>query len=152
MVPVKVQVHHLPRLLEGWLQPYPREPTFWHQAKCKFFVQNSHEIVLKIDFFSRVSLVGRTEALQPCTPYCPGELGFPDLECTHCGSLFHPKCVGVPEAAVNRIRSTFRCRVSQQLTKKCTPANVDSKSILLFADLHSTAATNASKTWTQART
>jgi len=61
-----------------------------------------------------VSLVGRTEALQPCTPYCPGELGFPDLECTHCGSLFHPKCVGVPEAAVNRIRSTFRCRI-------CTP-------------------------------
>lgn len=54
-------------------------------------------------------------AAEPCTPYCPGVTGFPDLECTRCQSLFHSKCVGISEAALNRIRSSFKCRI-------CTPA------------------------------
>merc|ERR1719412_3506491 len=53
-------------------------------------------------------------ALQPCTPYCPGVSGFPDLECTHCQSLFHSKCVGIHQSVLERIRPTFRCRI-------CTP-------------------------------
>merc|ERR1711988_190559 len=53
-------------------------------------------------------------ALQPCTPYCPGVCGFPDLECTHCQSLFHSKCVGIHQSVLERIRPTFRCQI-------CTP-------------------------------
>jgi len=57
---------------------------------------------------------------EPCTPYCPGVSGFPDLECTRCQSLFHSKCVGINELLVDRIRSTFKCRI-------CTPVPVLSR-------------------------
>jgi len=53
-------------------------------------------------------------AMEPCTPYCPGVSGFPDLECTRCQSLFHSQCVGINESLLSRIRSTFKCRI-------CTP-------------------------------
>ena len=67
---------------------------------------------------------GATTATQPCTPYCPGVSGFPDLECTHCQSLFHSKCVGIHQSVLERVRSTFRCRVSsrkirQNIIAKC---------------------------------
>ena len=51
--------------------------------------------------------------MTPCTPYCPGVSGFPELECTGCQSLFHTKCVGVPQVALTMLQSTWKCRVSR---------------------------------------
>ena len=51
-------------------------------------------------------------ALNPCTPYCPGVNGFPELECTGCQSLFHSKCVGISQALIPRLLTTWKCRVS----------------------------------------
>ena len=58
------------------------------------------------------SVSAAATAMEPCTPYCPGASGFPDLECTRCQSLFHSKCVGINESLLERIRPTFKCRVS----------------------------------------
>ena len=50
--------------------------------------------------------------MNPCTPYCPGVNGFPELECSGCQSLFHSKCVGISAVLVPRLMSTWKCRVS----------------------------------------
>ena len=63
-------------------------------------------------------------AAQPCTPYCPGVTGFPDLECTHCQSLFHSKCVGIHQVVLEKIRKTFRCRVSLIIIILISPQKV----------------------------
>ena len=47
----------------------------------------------------------------PCSPFCPGVTGIPELECTQCHSLFHPKCVNIPAWQVASIQQTFRCKV-----------------------------------------
>ena len=47
----------------------------------------------------------------PCSPFCPGVTGIPELECTQCHSLFHPKCVGIPSWQVASIQHTFKCKV-----------------------------------------
>jgi len=52
----------------------------------------------------------REVAFTPCSPFCPGASGIPELECTHCHSLFHPKCVSIPAWQVNNIQATFKCR------------------------------------------
>ena len=62
--------------------------------------------------FLSFSVAATQIAMEPCTPYCPGVSGFPDLECTRCQSLFHSQCVGINESLLSRIRSTFKCRVS----------------------------------------
>lgn len=46
----------------------------------------------------------------PCSPFCPGVTGGPELECTQCHSLFHPKCVSIPTWRVVAIQSTFKCK------------------------------------------
>jgi len=46
----------------------------------------------------------------PCSPFCPGVTGIPELECTQCHSLFHPKCVGIPSWQVASIQHTFKCK------------------------------------------
>ena len=40
-----------------------------------------------------------------------GVTGIPELECTQCHSLFHPKCVGIPQWQVANIQGKFRCKV-----------------------------------------
>ena len=50
--------------------------------------------------------------MNPCTPYCPGVNGFPELECTGCQSLFHSKCVGISQTLLPRLMTTWKCRVS----------------------------------------
>jgi len=52
----------------------------------------------------------------PCSPFCPGVTGIPELECTQCHSLFHPKCVNIPAWQVASIQQTFRC-------KRCAGSN-----------------------------
>ena len=47
----------------------------------------------------------------PCTPYCPGVSGFPELECNGCQSLFHSKCAGIAPHRVAMIKRSFRCKV-----------------------------------------
>ena len=47
----------------------------------------------------------------PCSPFCPGVTGIPELECTQCHSLFHPKCVSIPAWQVATIQATFKCKV-----------------------------------------
>merc|ERR1712130_78341 len=47
----------------------------------------------------------------PCSPFCPGVTGIPELECTQCHSLFHPKCVNIPSWQVASIQNTFKCKV-----------------------------------------
>ena len=47
----------------------------------------------------------------PCSPYCPGVTGIPELECSKCHSLFHPKCVGIAQARVQALARSFRCKV-----------------------------------------
>ena len=47
----------------------------------------------------------------PCSPFCPGVTGIPELECTQCHSLFHPKCVNIPAWQVASIQQTFKCKV-----------------------------------------
>ena len=49
--------------------------------------------------------------MTPCTPYCPGVSGFPELECTGCQSLFHSKCAGIAPHRVAMIKRSFRCKV-----------------------------------------
>jgi len=46
----------------------------------------------------------------PCSPFCPGVTGIPELECTLCHSLFHPKCVSIPQWQVPNIQGKFRCK------------------------------------------
>jgi len=46
----------------------------------------------------------------PCSPFCPGVTGIPELECTQCHSLFHPKCVSIPQWQVPNIMGKFRCK------------------------------------------
>jgi len=46
----------------------------------------------------------------PCSPFCPGVTGIPELECHQCHSLFHPKCVGIHQAMVTQIMDTFKCK------------------------------------------
>jgi len=46
----------------------------------------------------------------PCSPFCPGVTGIPELECTQCHSLFHPKCVSIPAWQVASIQATFKCK------------------------------------------
>jgi len=50
-------------------------------------------------------------AMNPCTPYCPGVNGFPELECTGCQSLFHSKCVGISQTLLPRLMATWKCRM-----------------------------------------
>jgi len=50
----------------------------------------------------------------PCSPFCPGVSGIPELECCVCHSLFHPKCVGIPNIMVNQIRDQFKCKGCRQ--------------------------------------
>lgn len=47
----------------------------------------------------------------PCSPFCPGVTGIPELECGQCHSLFHPKCVGIPPWQVANIQGTFKCKI-----------------------------------------
>ena len=47
----------------------------------------------------------------PCSPFCPGVSGIPELECTQCHSLFHPKCVSIPQWKVATIQNSFKCKV-----------------------------------------
>ena len=47
----------------------------------------------------------------PCSPFCPGASGIPELECTQCHSLFHPKCVSIPAWQVASIKNSFKCKV-----------------------------------------
>jgi hypothetical protein len=54
-------------------------------------------------------------AMTPCTPYCPGVTGFPELECNGCQSLFHSKCVGIAPNLVGKLKRSFKCKV--KLTK-----------------------------------
>jgi len=46
----------------------------------------------------------------PCSPFCPGVTGIPELECTQCHSLFHPKCVNIPQWQVATIQNSFKCK------------------------------------------
>jgi len=46
----------------------------------------------------------------PCSPFCPGVSGIPELECTQCHSLFHPKCVNIQQWQVASIQNTFKCK------------------------------------------
>jgi len=46
----------------------------------------------------------------PCSPFCPGVSGIPELECTQCHSLFHPKCVSIPQWKVASIQNSFKCK------------------------------------------
>jgi len=46
----------------------------------------------------------------PCSPFCPGASGIPELECTQCHSLFHPKCVSIPAWQVASIKNSFKCK------------------------------------------
>lgn len=46
----------------------------------------------------------------PCSPFCPGVTGIPELECTQCHSLFHPKCVNIPQWKVANIQHSFKCK------------------------------------------
>eukprot|EP00092_Neocalanus_flemingeri_P002863 GFUD01003061.1.p1 GENE.GFUD01003061.1~~GFUD01003061.1.p1 ORF type:complete len:982 (-),score=335.32 GFUD01003061.1:277-3222(-) len=46
----------------------------------------------------------------PCSPFCPGVSGIPELECTQCHSLFHPKCVNIPQWQVANIQHSFKCK------------------------------------------
>jgi len=55
-------------------------------------------------------------AMAPCTPYCPGVTGFPELECRGCQSLFHGKCVGIPQTAINRIQGSWMCQMCKQMS------------------------------------
>lgn len=50
----------------------------------------------------------------PCSPFCPGVSGIPELECSVCHSLFHPKCVGIPNIMVTQIRDQFKCKGCRQ--------------------------------------
>jgi len=45
----------------------------------------------------------------PCSPFCPGASGVPELECKTCHTLFHPLCVGIDEEKVEQRRSSFKC-------------------------------------------
>ena len=47
----------------------------------------------------------------PCSPFCPGVTGIPELECSSCHSLFHPVCVGIPSNRIPQLARTFRCKV-----------------------------------------
>ena len=66
--------------------------------------------VFEIQFFSLSNAQSGT--MNPCTPYCPGVNGFPELECTGCQSLFHSKCVGISPVLLPRLMPTWKCRVS----------------------------------------
>eukprot|EP00096_Caligus_rogercresseyi_P013985 TRINITY_DN6545_c0_g1_i1.p1 TRINITY_DN6545_c0_g1~~TRINITY_DN6545_c0_g1_i1.p1 ORF type:complete len:687 (-),score=217.80 TRINITY_DN6545_c0_g1_i1:327-2387(-) len=46
--------------------------------------------------------------MSPCTPYCPGVTGFPEVECKGCQSLFHAQCVGLQ---YRRNMSNFLCKM-----------------------------------------
>jgi len=46
----------------------------------------------------------------PCSPFCPGVTGIPELECNSCHSLFHPVCVGIPQARIHQLSQSFRCK------------------------------------------
>ncbi|XP_023340374.1 uncharacterized protein LOC111710503 [Eurytemora carolleeae] len=46
----------------------------------------------------------------PCSPFCPGVTGIPELECSSCHSLFHPVCVGIPHNRIHLLASLFRCK------------------------------------------
>jgi len=46
----------------------------------------------------------------PCSPFCPGVTGIPELECSSCHSLFHPVCVGIPQSRIHQIQNAFRCK------------------------------------------
>jgi len=46
----------------------------------------------------------------PCSPFCPGVTGIPELECQVCHSLFHPKCVGIPPSQVDSLQDSFKCK------------------------------------------
>jgi len=46
----------------------------------------------------------------PCSPFCPGVTGIPELECTTCHSLFHPKCVNIEQWQIASIQSSFKCK------------------------------------------
>jgi len=54
----------------------------------------------------------------PCSPFCPGVTGIPELECASCHSLFHPKCVGIPASRIAQIQGTFRCKACGSQTAK----------------------------------
>ena len=41
---------------------------------------------------------GLMSSFTPCSPFCPGVTGIPELECCSCHSLFHPVCVGIPQS------------------------------------------------------
>ena len=56
--------------------------------------------------------MARGVPVTPCTPYCPGVSGFPELECNGCQSLFHSKCAGIAPNRVAIIKHSFRCKVS----------------------------------------
>jgi len=56
--------------------------------------------------------VSKTDLMNftPCSPFCPGVSGIPELECIQCHSLFHPKCVNIPSWQVHNISDKFKCR------------------------------------------
>ena len=62
---------------------------------------------LIFDIFSGPSVSN----FSPCSPFCPGVTGIPELECSSCHSLFHPVCVGIPQNRIHLLASLFRCKV-----------------------------------------
>jgi len=63
-----------------------------------------------------MAAMGPDSGLTPCTPYCPGVTGFPELECRGCQSLFHGKCVGISQSVIQRVQGTWMCRMCQQMS------------------------------------
>jgi len=62
----------------------------------------------------------------PCSPFCPGVSGIPELECTQCHSLFHPKCVSIPQWKVATIQNSFKCkRCSCSSNKRTEVIDID---------------------------
>lgn len=74
-------------------------------------------------------VVSGKSPMEPCTPYCPGVQGIPELECRSCQSLFHAKCVGINQMALNKVKENFRCRMclpsSRGSVSSSTPQVID---------------------------
>ena len=74
----------------------------------------------------RVDHSASGSAVTPCTPYCPGVSGFPELECNGCQSLFHSKCAGIAPNRVAMIKRSFRCKVRSRNSR----SQIDMRNII----------------------
>ena len=88
-------------------QPQPQTSNNPRQQQPQQAVSSSGEVL-----GSGLGQGGMT----PCTPYCPGVTGFPELECRGCQSLFHGKCVGISTAVIERIQGSWMCRMCKQMS------------------------------------